>query len=629
MSAPAVKTRVSVVRLLSGLLGSMALALYAVEGMGADATAAPEMAMPALVQDIPARRYVNRTVTIPGGHYDAPYVISTPGVEYLVTGDIVAEGTAIAIRAAKVVLNLNGKSITYNQSRPGEGVTIDAYNKTDIAIINGKIFQGAALSEGDEYGRGNNPIRSVGMSRLQVANIHARYGGRDVTGFKLQYVEDSLIEGNLLEDDWSSGTLKNRHQGIDAIQAVAPRNIVRNNIIRHARHRGISIGSYGAVYGNSISLHSLATNSAGIGGYRQKHVTVHDNRIVGRGEHPIGIGFVSNGTDDIDVYHNSIDVQTTMLGTEYGSSPGCLNPATPCGNYAVGFRTTWGGNNIRFHDNSITVHTDASYHGTQSANGKPVLVNGKGRGLMVALNAGESARFYNNRITVLDKDGKGTAFGIACNGGNAGALTFADNTVITNNVNVVLGDEYGACGGYPLFVHNTFVKKDSYPGYSTVACAMGGYFDGTGRFVSNRYLMGASKESVALHAAGKGAKSVFFGREIGVQLQELRFATPSGVAIRLANGNPVVDGESVTGPDGATSLLLYDYELHNRKAPLEQVRLLSPHRIQVVTDAGTFVTKPDSSATAWDALAAAGIITVPLYRDDQGTWPVGYLTVSY
>lgn len=564
-------------------------------------------------------KHVTKTILIPGGHYTKPFIVTNPNVEYILEGDMSADGTAIAVRASKVVINLNGKTITYNQTTPGEGVTIDTYNKSDIAIINGSIVQGAALSEGDVYGGGNNPIKSIGISGLHIANINARYGGRDVSGFKIQYVANSIIEGNTLEDVWTMGTMKNRHQGIDAIQATDSHNIVRNNKIINARQRGISIGHHGEVYGNTVSINSLATNSAGIGGYKKQHVKVYDNTIVARGEHPIGIGFVSDGTNDIEIYNNSIDVQATKIGQEYAGNAACMNPATPCGNYAVGFRTTWGGNTINFHDNSITVRTDSRYQGTYSPTGKPVVVNGKGRGLMVAINTGEKSRFYNNKITVLDKDGTGKAFGIACAGGNLGEMIFDGNTVTSNILNVALGDEYGACGGYPLFYRNTFVKVDNYPAYKTIASELGGYFEGTGRFVSNIFQSGASDKNINNNLAGKGRKSVYFGREVTASLQDAVSSSPiTGAAVTLQNGGAPFDSTATTDVLGTAKLIVYDYELHNADSTSNKIltRTLAPHTMHALIGSDTYTTLPDKSPTAWDIMNdVVGAFTLPLLKD--------------
>lgn len=568
-----------------------------------------------------ARQYVTNTVHIAGGTYTTPYIISTPNTEYILDGDIMANGTAIAIRASKVVLNLNGKSITYNQTIPGEGVTVDAYNITDIAVINGSIIQGAALSEGDVYGAGNNPVKTKGVQRLQIAGIHAKYGGRDVGGFKLlAYV--SIIEDNILEDLWSRGTLKNRNQGVDAVTCAsgtgATWNIIRNNTIINARQRGITAFGQDIVYGNTISINSLATNSYGIFGYQTKNVKVYNNQITGRGEHPIGIGFVSTGTNNIEIYNNTIDIQTTKLGDEYGGNAACFNSATPCGNYAVGFRTTWGGNNINFHDNSITIHTDSAYQGTYSPTGQAVVVNGKGRGLMVEVNAGESSRFYNNIITTLDKDGTGKAFGIACTGGNVGDMTFEGNTVTSNILNVALSDEYGACAGYPLFIKNTFVQAGNYPAYRTIAAELNGYWEGTGRFISNEYKGGAAENKLGMNFqyANKN-KSIIFGRLMEGLVRDAYGAAMPNIAIKTYYGNNILQTQATTGADGKSLFMVYDYELNNNggltQSPVPISVVFRPHVVGLynsTTSQTLFLSQADSSATAWDAMASSGSHTL-------------------
>jgi hypothetical protein len=559
--------------------------------------------------EVPARKYINKRVVIPGGHYASAFVITSSATEYSLDGDVFAEGTAIAIRAPKVVLNLNGKTINYNLTKPGEGVTIDAYHANDVAIIDGSIIQGEAQSEGDVYGGGNNPIKSLGVARIQVANVNTRYGGRDVNGISLRNAEYSVVENCTVEDLWNIGTMKNRHQGKTAI-AGGTHAIIRYNKIINARQGGIGSGDNSEIYGNNISINSMVTNSAGIGGYKVKNVKVFNNTVVARGEHPIGIAYVSAGTDNIDIYNNTIDVQTTKLGDEYEAAGG---------NYAVGFRTTWGGNNINFHDNTITIRTDSNYKGTRTVDGRPVVVNGKGRGLMVAVNEGESAKFSNNKITVLDSDGIGKAFGIACTGGNAGEMIFEGNTVTSNILNVALSDEYGACGGYPLFIHNTFVKSDNYPAYSTVASELEGYFEGTGRFVSNVYKDGATKDSININAGGQGHKSVFFGRELSVQL-----ATPTGppiaeASVTILNGGVLFDSTAITDEHGKAKLIVYNYELHNTNSKTALKREIAPHIIEAVVGADTYTTHPDASTSGWDTSDAHDNYNLPLYKNNGQT----------
>ncbi len=468
-----------------------------------------------------AKEYVSSTIHIPGGYYSSPYIINSYNTEYILDGDIIAASTGIAIRSSKVVLDLNGHAITYNELSPGEGVYVDGWNLTDIAIHNGSIIQGTAMSEGDQYGDGNNPIRGNAVSRLQIARINAVYGGRDISGFEVT-MADSIVEENTIKDIWSFGTFKNRHQGTDCIDGSAGlNNIFRNNILVNCRQRGIQTNNGAQVYGNNITINSLGTNSYGIFGWSVQNVKVHDNTIVGRGEHPLGIGFVNYDTENIEIYNNSIDVQTTRIGEEYAGAT-CFDPSTPCGNYAIGFRSHRGANNLNFHHNTISVTTNSAFSGSYSPTGEPVLVNGKGRGLMIGSNPGLSATYANNTVTVLDADGTGDAFGLVCTAGdNEGVeqynMHFIGNTVTSNIANVVLGDSYGACEGYPLFKNNTFIKADNYPAYNTIASKLDGWYMGTGLFVDNVFQSGASRDSIDIQPGGASMQSVYFGHDTGAE----------------------------------------------------------------------------------------------------------------
>src|SRR6056297_2014784 len=56
-----------------------------------------------------AREFAQNTIHIPGGEYQEPYIIDQPDTEYILDGNIIADGDAILIRASRVVINLNDK----------------------------------------------------------------------------------------------------------------------------------------------------------------------------------------------------------------------------------------------------------------------------------------------------------------------------------------------------------------------------------------------------------------------------------------------------------------------------------------------------------------------------------------
>lgn len=569
-------------------------------------------------------------IFITGGVYSKPYKILIPYKEYVLENDLYADGSAIIINTSNIIINLNGKKIIYNNKIKGEGISTGTWNNKNIVIMNGSIEQGSALSEGDQYGVGNNPIRMTpfGVDKLIISDLNVVYAGKDVGGIIVS-AKNSFFVNNTIVDKWLNGNFKNRHQGVSALSGAMHsadfvNNTYANNKILNCRQKGISSGNGSSVFGNTVVINSLATNSTGIApGTGSK---IYNNNILGRGEHPIGIFYVSK-EGEVEIYNNTIDVQTTRLGTEYGGNPTCLNPKTPCGNYAVGFRTTWGGDNINFHDNTIVVRTDSAYNGTHSVTGKPVVIHAKGRGLMVAVNAGEKAKFYNNTITVLDKDGSGKAFGIACTGNNAGEMEFEGNRVTSNILNVALGDEYGACGGYPLFIHNTFVKSDNYPAYRTIASELGGYFEGTGRFVDNQYRSGAAQERVGLNAGGKAGKSVLFGSEFVAELVWSDGRPIADAMMSVDNGGPLTDLPVKADEQGKARLVLYEYELHNRDSNVEQKRQIASQVVQVVVGEKKLIGRLAlQTGPKWMG-NMSGVIEVPLYAGPAGEERAGTLKI--
>ncbi len=555
---------------------------------------------------VPVRQNVTNKTYIPAGHYATPYVANTANTEYILEGDITADSTAITITASYVVININGHTITYNQKSPGEGVNIGGWNKNHIAIVNGSIIQGAALSEGDEYGRGNNPISTYnssqstlyGSSNLHVANVYVRYGGQDVGGI-ICAGADGLYEQNYIEDTYEFGTLKNRHQGIDALTGsqntrTTTNIIYRNNTIINSRHRGITTGNGATVYDNHITTRSIATNAVGISSFDGNNIQVYNNTVIARGEHAIGIGFGSPGTENIKIYNNSIDSQTTALGVEYGGT-GEPSPTTVYkGNEAVGFRSTWGGNNIHFYNNEIVVRSSADYLGTFSLTGSKVHIKSEARGLMVMLLTGQTALYENNIITALDEDGNSTAKGITVTGydydknGNNAGLVFRGNTVTSNSMNVALSDAYGAAPGWPLFTQNTFIKANNFPNYATIGCGLGGYYVGTGKFVSNTYQDGAAENSLLMYFGNHNTetnpwKSIMFGRLLTATVKDDSGVPKANTTLicHYENGdtriNPVTaplntqfplsgapeNTQAVTNENGQAIVILYDYELND------------------------------------------------------------------
>lgn len=600
-------------KICSSLAACIALLLldtvvFAMGGTGATCNPSTSNWGSCTLAPVPFQDSVTRSVKIPSGHYAAPYQAKQANTEYILQGDITADGTAIQIRADYVVINLNGHTITYNMTSPGEGIEPGAYHYDHVSIRNGSIIQGpkvvgrivsaeivsggsgytpgdvltlagdrvlenatasvsatdangtvqgitlnsagagyetsyriqdawngydpagvvggsgkgaqikitATSTEGDIYGVGLSAISAspVPMDHLHVANVYIRIVGRDVGGIVANSAH-ALVEETTIEDMYHVGTVKHRHQGVDALTLTkntkAPGVVYRNNTILNCRHRGIAVPDGGTAYGNHITTRTIATNGAGIG-ISLVGTTIHSNTVISRGQHPIGIfGYNAKGLGNTNIYNNYLDSRTTELGFEYGSAFLANPNATITGNAAVGFRTTWGGNGINFHDNEIHVATDSRYTGIYTPTGATAYINARGRGLMVGIKAGEKALFRNNSITALDKDGTGLAYGIACTANYSDRLFFIGNKVTSNVTNVALGDEYSLCKGFPLFKGNTFIKAGNHPAYRTISVQARGLSDAEARIVDNIYLHGASIDSLELNPSGFGTVDVYFG----------------------------------------------------------------------------------------------------------------------
>lgn len=472
---------------------------------------------------IPWAASVTNTVNVSGGSWASPYAANAANTKYVLQADATASSAGFVVSADYVIIDLNGHTLTYNQTSAGEGVTIGNWNIDHVAIVNGSIIQGSAMSEGDQYGQGNNPISTYNTALssarpadyIHAANLYVKYGGRDVGGI-ICSGENGVYEDNTIEDIYEFGTLKNRHQGIEALtgskNGATAGNVYRNNTIVNTRQRGIVTGNSAEVYGNNITIRSIATNSVGVSQFGGQNISIHDNTITGIGEHPIGTGAGGdpNGSDHYDIYNNIITLQTTALGEEYGSAYLSDPSATYVGNSAAGIRVTWGGDDINCYNNEITIVTDDRYTGTYSPTGATAYINGGGKGMFIGVYADEVSHYHHNTITVTG-DGSYT-YGVTCSHSFNEGLYVYNNTITSSQYNIVFGDDYGACNGFPLFRANTLIRSGSNPNYKTY---INTYNDtdrhAQVRLVANTYQSGASEETISLKPSDPGYTNVYFG----------------------------------------------------------------------------------------------------------------------
>jgi hypothetical protein len=476
---------------------------------------------------------VTNTVNVSGGVYASAYLANQSNTKYVLQGDVTANASAIQVDGNYIIIDLNGHTVTYNQNATGSGIKLNQdYNKHHLAVVNGSIVQGADACEGDLNGHGCNPItmymsqeidsgncsrgsacdmtQNFGASSqyAHIANLYVKTKGKDVSGIDLRG-NYPIVEHVTVEDDYEFGTLKFRDFGTKAINILyGAYGSVRHCTVKNARQTGISGADYSKIHDNHVTTRTISTNGPGVA--PGLGCEVYSNVIIGRGEHAIGIFCVVKDPGYVTkIYDNEIDVKTTALGNEYGTAYLADKDSTILGNFAVGFRSTWGIKGIEFYNNSINGTSDSRYEGTYSPTGETAYINGGVRGLMVGgygdgpvgyTGGDEYALFYNNTITVIDKDGTGDARGIACVHNFSDSVFFIENTITSNIHSVVISDDYGTCEHFPMFKNNTHIKDGSYARYRTYANGLGGYYTSEARIVDEYYEGGASAESLLMYA---------------------------------------------------------------------------------------------------------------------------------
>lgn len=483
----------------------------------------------------------------------APGELSQPDTEYVLASDIAADGTAFSIKASNVTLNLNGREVVYSNadSATAFGVQIEGYQRKDISIVNGRITQGKGKCAGNQHGIGCNPVYSYETAGLEAGGLEIVYSAPDTTGILLHWGKDSRIHHNTIEDRGSVVT--NRHQGVSAVQAGGRFTgvVVEHNLVKRARHRGISAGVSSEVFSNEVHIDSVATNSTGITG---RSGSVHHNKVFGKGVHPIGIW----PGDDIKVFSNYVEVENTRHGGEYGDTG------------AAGLRMTWGNNRVEVMHNTFIVHAGLRQDGVRSW----------GRALWVGLpDREQEAYFHDNLIIANNSDGESKAAGIAVVCLNESPkLVFSRNRVVSNWANVLLADTYGHAGGYARFMENEFVRQDNHGSYKTIRSQYSPH-QSTGVFISNKFLNGASIDSIDLEYPGPGKKEVAFGWHLDVAVTE-NGKPLNGADIEIWDRTGAVVYKGLTGPDGTVSAEVIEYLMTNQARPWGR-NAKTPHKVVV------------------------------------------------
>jgi hypothetical protein len=424
-----------------------------------------------------------------------PAVLTKGNTEYILEADVVADETAFTVKGSRITLNLNGHKVTYNNvSSKGCGVfQNDWSNPKDFVLINGEIEQGKGGGKGDAYGRGANPVFLLNIEPVKLAGLKITYSGDNLAGIFVYrgHPGDDIHHNELIDN----GTVvKDRHSGVPAIRTNGKGIVIRHNVLRGVRQIGIRSEQSAEIHHNEIHIESEVTNSSGI---VTSSGSIHHNKIIGRGVHPIGI-WPGPGTA---VYSNYVDVQNTKPGAEFGSTgAACVR---------FGWGKTW---NVNIEDNLFIVRAEKGLFDNQYVLNKNP--DSWGRALFVGLGPEKTALIRNNIIIGLNKGNgaKAAAVGLVFNNQSSGFL-FEGNLIASNWGNLLLSDFYGRCEGYPLFTDNTIARLEGGGEYHTI---WGQYatYPSTVRLLDNTYIGGASREDVDCDTSKAAVQEIVYCRKV-------------------------------------------------------------------------------------------------------------------
>ena len=455
------------------------------------------------IREFRTTRYTD-AVPVPGDLPGPPFVLDRANTTYVVTEDITAPLAGFDIKADGVTLDLDGHTVTYN-ARPAERPDdwpVRAYRENDhgvkvtvrggrVRILGGTIRQGAGNNSGTAVGIGCNPVY-VGSAAVEMAGVELVWAGADISGAFFHWNTGNHVHHCIFDD---RGTVvSNRHQTISSIDGNSWGDY-DHNLVKSTRQQGLQ-GCVAGAY-NEIYVDSQATNAFGMVGSSKagKPIEIAHNRIIGIGQHPVGIAMFKQFPPGSSVHNNYVEVKCTRSGQEYGYT------GSAC------FRTTWGADYLDVHDNIFIGHADV-YDG-KVAKTRVLWVGLPDFTPKDATQPITDARgiFHDNQIIARGRNGaKAGGICVVCLNQSPN-LIFRGNTVASTWANVLLSDEYGHADGYPKFVENTFRREGDFDNYCTILQQYPRR-PATGVFLDNKYEQGANAERLKLQEGGRAVFQV-------------------------------------------------------------------------------------------------------------------------
>jgi hypothetical protein len=527
-------------------------------------------------------------IVIPGDMEGPPYVLKEKGT-YLLTADIIADGSAFEIRGDDIILDLNGHTVVYNNKsievtgksfknwvdKSAFGVLME--KAQNFQLFNGTIRQGAGNDPACGISIGFSPFHGEGAGgHKEFAGVTIEFGADQMIGINYHWSRGSTNIHHCVFVDHGS-KVSNRHGGgcraarLDGKQTGE----MHHNLVKRTRQMGLAGAD--KLYNNEVYVDSFSTNSfalqiAAEGGRG------YNNRVFATGFNPYGFGW---GKKDWKAYDNFIHMVGQDTSKRWGERWGDVNmlAGMRVTNYSKGGQER---EDLEYYGNVIVMEgkEDCEIRAVEFFSDETI----------------KNLNFHDNIVKAIALDDQTVR--VACVDAqghfrkeNTLPVFYRNNTFISNRHMVRFGDDYGK-GNNHQFINNRFIKVgEDHPMFSTFYFG-GGYWN-YGHVIRDCTFEGGA-EPMDVHWGP-------IGNQAWYQVEwTLTVKAPAGAEVKIvdAKGDEAFAGK--VGDDGTVAVPLVQARLsppegHDAKAHKEgrggtegaAKDAFTPHTVTVAVDGKT------------------------------------------
>lgn len=486
-------------------------------------------------------------VPVPGKLAGPPYILDQPGTEYLLTEDIVADGTALHVAASNITIDLNGYSVVHandliedangnNIDTAGAGIWGQSPDLSDIRIFNGRIREGYVGNSASTSVSGLHSIYLSGVENIDVAGVSVDYHGAQIHSVVLRYPAGSIrLHHNSFRD--SGFEILDRHGSgggrplriSDTSENNSSPNdyVLRHNLVRRTRQNGFMRASL--MHDNEIYVDSWSTNSFAI----QPQSTVdtpagefHHNRIYLSGYNAYGFGWAHL---DLLVRNNLIQMEGVVTDDRrFAESWGERDTisAFRITNYGAGGQVR---HNLVYRDNLVVGRARGP---------------GRMRGTMFYSDTTISDTQFQGNVVIVEAEDDDpemieatpiVAQGVSATRHDHLPTFYRDNLLVSNVANVRFGDDYGR-GSHHTLIGPRLARTGDHPDYHTIV--FDGGFDTRGHRLIDPVVEGGAAYDDVWWKRTSNQSAYMIGWTLTV------LGTPgAGVHISDNEGETVLSGE--------------------------------------------------------------------------------------